>query len=247
MWRPATTIKRADLYRNYPGAKPKSQTSRTKNHIMKTAIYYTVIICLAALTATAQQQSAPTQQESFPHRYLALGVRVAGIQVSDLTARAYPTNRLVLDIDPHQYFRIEGQLGIYSSKSEQEITSFNSGTNTLELHTKSTFLGFGIMGMYPKDRGKFTAGLRYSLDNYSDEDVNSNAQPVVFKNTGKMSMISGVIGGEYFLARFFSIGAEFSVSSVKDKYTPSSAGYNTEETNTTLLTEGSLLLRFYPF
>lgn len=216
---------------------------------MKKIIINASVICMigfGSVTGYAQQQQQQ-QQESYPHRYIGLGIRVAGIQVSDLTSRPYPANRLVLDLDPHKYFRIECQLGIFNKTSEAAVSQGNSGTAKFELQDKSTFLGFGLMGMYPKDKGKFVAGLRYSINKYSSDDIYYNPDPSVAKNTGKMTMLSGMIGGEYFLARFFSIGAEFSVSSLKDVYDPASLTTSGSTTDKTLLTEGNLIFRFYPF
>jgi hypothetical protein len=221
---------------------------------MKKTIISSALICLAALSsglnAQPQQQPQPQSQESFPHRYVSIGIRAAGIQVSDLTARAYPANRLILSLDPLKYVRLEGQYGVFSRTSTATIQQ--GGTSSeVELHDKSRYAGFGIMGMYPKDRGRFFAGLRYGINKYSDESVFSSFSSPgnsVDENTGKMTVLSGMIGGEYFLARFFSVGAEFSVASVKDVFEPSSLASNSEKsTDKTLLTEGNLVFRFYPF
>jgi len=208
------------------------------------ATFYFMLVFSGIGQAQQQQQQ---QEESYPHRYLGLGIRISGIQIGDFTSQAYPTNRLVLDIDAHKYFRLEGQLGIYSKTSEVDVSSGSGGSSKLDLHTKSTFIGFGIMGMYPKEHGRFVAGLRYSINNYSDESINYNpGGPTIEKSTGKMNLFSGMIGGEYFLARFFSIGAEFSISSVKDVYDDASPSASST-TDKTLLTESNLILRFYPF
>ena len=197
--------------------------------------FSTLLIFLSMSGAMAQQQ-----QESFPHRYIGLGIRIAGIQLSDLTSRAYPTNRLVLAIDPHKYFRLEGQYGFFSTSSEEVVQANGTGYTKFELHGRSTFAGVGAMAMYPKDRGRFIAGVRYGINKYSDEHVSTASGPIEV-NKGKMTLLSGMIGGEYFLARFFSIGAEFSVSSVKDVYDV----YSTTDKKT--FTEGNLVLRFYLF
>ena len=218
---------------------------------MKTTIIHVLLICMAAtgplMSAAQQQQQQQQQQENFPHRYLSLGIRPPGIQSSDLASRAYPTSRLVLALDPVKYFRLEGQFGVYNTTSSRE-DSQAGGSTTLELHSKSTFAGFGIMGMVPVDHGRFIAGIRYSVNKYSDDEVFDYPSYAVDENTGKMTFFSGMIGGEYFIARFFSIGAEFSVSSVKDVYEPSSLASNpSPETDKTILTEGNLVFRFYPF
>ena len=232
--------------RRSAGAKPKSHMSRSHN-TMKTTIITALFFCCAGFSSqlvNAQQQQTQTSQESFPHRYVSLGIRAAGIQVSDLASNAYPTTRLVLASDPNDYFRIEIQYGLYNRK--HEVNGSQAGSSGVELEDKSSFIGFGIMGMYPKDRGRFIGGLRYSLNNYSDEELEFGAGSSVIKNTGKMKLLTGTIGGEYFLARFFSVGAEFCVSSVTDDYESGEPGSSTLTTKT-LLTEGNLIFRFYPF
>lgn len=215
---------------------------------MKKTIIHTLAICmLYFIPAITYSQE---QQESFPHRYIGLGIRVAGIQVNDLFSNAYPTNRLVLNIDAHKNFRIEGQYGIYNKNTEIEATSWGGGKVKLEMHDKSTFLGFGLMGLYPTERARFIGGFRYSTNNYSDDNIyyDTSGYPSVVENEGKITLITGIIGGEYFFAKFFSLGAEFSISSVKDVYKPSSSLSSSDPTtNTTIMTEGTLVFRFYPF
>lgn len=208
----------------------------------------TAILCsfFYFVTTAAHAQQSSNAGDDSKHRYLGLGIRVAGIQVNDLTSTAYPTNKIVLSVDPAKYFRVEGQLGIYSKITEHAFMLPNGGSDKEDLHAKSTFIGFGIMGMYPKDKARFIAGIRYGVNKYSDEDFVSSPSVQVLKNNGKMGIISGVIGGEYLLTSFFSLGADFSVSSVKDEYNPAADG-SESTTSKALLSEGSLVIKFYPF
>jgi len=184
------------------------------------------------------------------HRYIGLGIRAFGLQLTELLSTQVPPNRIVLNIDPHKYFRIEGQFGIYKRTSE---TKYSTGTGTVTLNpvNKSTFFGFGLMGLYPKDNARFIGGLRYSINNYSDDTPFGSGSPpyvpYLVTNKGKMTLISGIIGGEYFFAKFFSIGAEFTVSSIKDVYKPYSLTSSDPNTTKTFMTEGNLIFRFFPF
>lgn len=213
-----------------------------KNNTMKTFM----LAALAALLfeiqfATAQTPSGnPSQTEVMPHRYLSLGVRASGIQVGDLMGRAVPANRILLSVDPIKFMRIEGQFGMYSKKTEA------SDNIKIELKDKSSLFGFGLFGMYNKDRGRFYAGPRYGIINYSEEHESGFSSTSVVKSTGKMSVFSFVLGGEYFLARFFSVGAEFSIVSMKDTYNDGEDS-SSDEVDKTTMTEGNLVFRFYPF
>ena len=192
------------------------------------------------------------KQEKSEHRYLGLGIRT-GLQLSDLIANHVPPNRLVLNIDPSKYFRIEGQYGSYSKKSEVNVQYYDPITGAtlsalLKPKEKSSFIGGGLMGMYPKGECRFIGGIRYGINNYSYESVNYSyysTAPTLVKETGKETVISGVIGGEYSLAKYFSVGAEFSILSIKDVNTPPSIYSSKKTTNKTMMTEGSLVFRFY--
>src|SRR2546423_1766159 len=130
----------------------------------------TILLCCiaAVVSANAQSQtpaSPPAQQqaaaEEFPHRYLAIGVRIAGIQGTDIISRIYPPNRLVINVDPIPNLRFEAQAGIFS----QTQSTLSSSVKT---HTKSSIIAGGLMGMYGRNRGRFTAGLRIGYNSYSD-------------------------------------------------------------------------------
>lgn len=187
------------------------------------------------------------------HRYVGLGIRASGLQVSDLLSNPVPPYRLILNIDPIKYIRIECQYGFYSSKFDQKVTTSTGGTITLVPTQKSTFISGGIMGLYPIGNARFNFGVRYALNKYSDDDVYSTSSwsnpsnPFLVTNTGKRTLISGVIGGEYFFAKFFSVGAEFSFGTIKDVYTMAAVYVSPPTTSKTTMTDGSLIFRFYPF
>lgn len=203
----------------------------------------TIIIALLAIVYTIVSFAQTTQTESFPHRKLGLGIRVAGIQIAEIQSNAIPATRMILNIDAHKYFRIEGQLGVYSRTSEELRTSGTTKV-TVKQKTESQYYSIGLMGLYPVERTRFVGGVRYGFNNYSS-DEGGYSTPI--KNTGKITIFSGVIGGEYFFAKAFSIGAEFAVSATKDDLTVSPSTYSNGGTYKSILTEGNLIFRFYPF
>jgi len=184
----------------------------------------------------AQQQN----QETEKHRYTGFGIRLPGIQVSDVEARALPPARIIASLDPIEYFRIEAQYGFTSTKTESSEPSANKA----DLKASTSLFSLGAMGMYPKGNARFILGVRYGIGNYSEQfwDYSDG----VAEDKGKTKTISGVIGGEYLVARFFSIGCEFTVSSIKDEYRPAKSTTGPINSKTSM-TEGNIILKFYPF
>jgi hypothetical protein len=206
---------------------------------MKNTSIKTMLICIMTFVSFfSRAQQSSQQEEPFKHRYIGVGVRAPGIQVSDFDYKVYPGSRIILDVNSNQYFRIEGQWGMYS-KTEESSESDNT-----DLHTKASYIGLGLMGMYPKGRARFIGGFRYGISDYSYEELHLSSTAEVVKNSGKIKVLSFLIGGEYFLAKFFSLGAEFSVSSAKDEFSPASSSSSMQKST---ITEGNLIFRFYPF
>ena len=218
---------------------------------MKKSLTYLIaiiIITMPVLSYSQEQKPEPSE-----HRYVGLGIR-AGLQLSDLLASYVPPNRLILNIDAHKYFRIEGQYGLYHNTGEVNVQYYNPATGNLSTKTlnpeaKSSFLGGGVMGLFPSGNTRFIGGVRYSINNSSEDEINSwsSTVPTMSKSTDKMTIISGVIGGEYFFVKNFSVGAEFTFSSMKEIYTPPIFYGSTSTTSKTTMTEGAVIFRFYPF
>jgi len=200
------------------------------------------MLCSIVLISSFGRAQETQQKESEKHRYLGLGIRLPGLQVSDLEARAFPPARLILSLDPIKFFRIEAQYGMISSTRE----SSDPSADKVSLQGKSSVTSLGLMGMYPSGKGRFIFGFRYGVGNYSDESWQSYPDEKVVESTGKVKTLSGVIGGEFMAARFFSIGCEFSLSSVKDEYTSATSTTGPLNTKATM-TEGNIIFKFYPF
>lgn len=185
-------------------------------------------------------------ENDYVHRYIGVGIRSSVFQISELPVRIIPANRILINIDPIKYARAEFHFGHYFSTREVPYTSFSGSVQLLEIADKSTTFGFGVFGVYPVGKAKFIAGLRVSDNRYEegDLDFDINGNPYVVTDTGKIGIIAGVLGGEYYFSRWFSVGAEFSIVSMTDVYSPQGS----EKTTTkTAVTESSLVFRFYPY
>jgi len=205
---------------------------------MKTYILYSAVIALLACNTGFAQQ----QKETEKHRYAGFGIRLPGIQSGDLDQRALPPARIIASLDPIEYCRIEAQYGFRSTKTESQDAS----NDNVDLHGKSSLFSLGLMGMYPKGNARFILGFRYGIGNYKQESLESYPDEKIVESIGKTKTISGVIGGEYMVAKSFSIGCEFTVSSLKDEYRPASSASGPVMSEVSM-TEGNIILKFYPF
>ena len=206
---------------------------------MKTTILYSVIAALFICSSSiAQEQSKENQK----HRYTGFGIRLPGVQVGDLQSRVTPPARIIFSLDPLEYFRLEGQYGFISTSQE----STDPSAQKVKLDGSSSVFSFGAMGMYPKGNARLIFGIRYGVGNYKQESWESYPDEKIVESTGKTKTFSGVIGGEYLVAKFFSIGCEFSLSSMNDTYHPASTTSGPVESKVAM-SEGNIILRFYPF
>lgn len=183
------------------------------------------------------------------HRYFGLGIRAGGLSLSDLLSSSVPPFRIVANIDPIKYARLEFQYGLYKSTSEVRATG-SSGAITLNPIQKSSVISYGVMGLYPVGHARFIVGGRYATNKYSSDNVyypsTWPSTPYLVNDYGTRTIISGVLGGEYFFGKCFSVGAEFSFLSIKDLQV-SAAVYNIPPaTVKTTMSEGCLMFRFYP-
>lgn len=185
--------------------------------------------------------------DSTRHMYFAFGIRANTFLLSDFNMSLMPPARLLVNFDPLQYVRLEFQYGVHKNTYEQLYISYNGGITKYQLQAKTTLAGGGLFGMYRADRTNFYAGFRYVAGSYTDENLSySGANPNVETSRGSIKMSSGVLGGEYFLGRRFSIAGEFSITSFTDLYTPGD-GQTPSTTYQDLNCETSVVFRFYPF
>lgn len=184
------------------------------------------------------------EDDAYVHRYIGIGIRASIFQISELPMDVMPPNRLLVNVDPIKYARVEFQFGSYRHENEM----FLSNQQPLTLKQTSTLLGAGVFGMYPCGKAIFLAGMHFSVNNYTESDVlyDSFGVPYIADAKGKVTAIAPVLGGEYYFSKWFSIGAEFSYLIENDEFTPADPA-DPQLTSTTFITESSLLFRFHPF
>ncbi len=197
----------------------------------------TALICLAASPTLAQNDN------TLPRRHLGIGIHSSIFQTSDLDLTNIPPNRLIVQYDFMPTVRAELQVGGYNKETKE------SGNNLVPTDD-ALVASLGGFYLIPYEQAKFSVGARYRMGNMNNEEISyeTSTDPYVYNNKQTISSVSGVIGGEYFFSKWFSVGAEFSLIYDKNKCTTEnySSSYTIPETTTTsTLTETSLLFRFY--
>lgn len=181
------------------------------------------------------------------HRYIGVGIRASVFQISELPVKTLPPNRILLNIDPIKYLRVEGHFGMYKSDHQESFNMYPNGNVLLTLNENSTLLGGGVFGVYPKDNVKFIAGIRYSKNKYNQDNLNfSNGNPYIVTDKGDINILTYMLGAEYSFNKWFSIGAEFGYVTMKDNFHPANPS-DPSTTSNTSVSESSLVFRFYPY
>src|SRR3990170_385324 len=75
------------------------------------------------------------------HRYIGVGIRASVFQISELPIRTVPPNRILLNIDPIKYLRVEGHFGMYKNDYQENFNTFSNGNVLLTLKENSTLFG----------------------------------------------------------------------------------------------------------
>lgn len=200
------------------------------------------VLALSILLVLIQSVSMAQATDALPERHFAMGVRSSLFQSSDLTLANIPPSRFIFQYDVVPEFRAELQIGGYNREEEMDGASDKLKDNAIT----------GVLGVHlikTIEHAKFTTGFRYGWSQVNDEYFNY-AGNGGSKSTDKESIqiYSLVFGGEYFLAKWFSVGAEFApVYMVDDFKTKDESTGDTSPTNTasSLATETNLLFRFY--
>jgi hypothetical protein len=209
---------------------------------MKTKTYQTAVFTLLtflSLTCFGMPKDST-------HKYFSFGLRANTFTNGDLIKRMMPASRLILNVNPIPYLRLELQYG--AIKNAEDLTNGSGGVYTLK--SSATDFGAGIFGMYKRQSTSFYLGTRYAITNYTMDQlkydaVNPNGSVSVIAHPGKTTTTSLVLGGEHFFGRYFSFGGEISLSSYADSYLEGAASIEVNKVST--FTETALILRFYPF
>ncbi|MGZ3866460.1 MAG: hypothetical protein ACXVC6_06010 [Bacteroidia bacterium] len=215
----------------------------------KSLLFPSVLFILS--TANLFSQETPTEEKRV---FFSFGIRANTFLLSDFAMKNLPPARLQLNLDLSKHLRFEVQYGFNKTVADHQIAQTGSSGVISYVNyptTNSTSLwSTGLFFMKKMDKVNFYFGARYGKAGYSDQQISYfGSGYTVLSNSGKIGMISVALGGEYFLARRFSIAGEFAFVHMKDTYTisnPSSPGMPDAVTINNL-SETSLILRFYPF
>lgn len=199
-----------------------------------------LVLLLLANVCAAQETTEKA------HRYLGLGYKLGIFQTSDLYSNFAPVNRLMVNVDPIKYLRIDVQYGFSNSSNEQFM--YNGGVQQkVTLDSKKSVMQFGAFGTYEFDDMMMYLGFRYGFGKASNDQINyTGTMYVTETNREKSNILSPVLGAEYRFGNRFSVGAEISYLIVNSEYDP--ANINAQNTNSSLkLLESNAFFRFFPF
>lgn len=202
-----------------------------------------ILVLLFLANAVLAQEATVKHQ-----RYLGIGYKLGVFQTSDLYSNNIaPVNRVILNVDPIKYLRIDVQWGTANSKDEQYIYTGFQQQQKVTLETKNTVLQFGAFGTYHFDDMLMYLGFRYGFSKGSYDQVNFSG-PTYFieTNTEDATLLSPVLGAEYRFGNRFSVGAEVSYLMINSEFDPANA--LSLNTNSKInLIETSAFFRFFPF
>lgn len=204
----------------------------------------------------AQKETIGTDEQKQKDRIIGIGLKSFNL-LNEIFENPYlmPGNKMVITINAHPNFRIQPEVGYFQTKT-------NDKNLKEDLIDKSFSYGLGMYGMWQKDKTNLYAGLKYIVSKSIDEGVevtttyNPNPPYNYITTYDKTtititnSIVGLVLGGEYFLSRHFSVGAEAGLQRMESNtdYPPSSVfqgNYPEDNTTTSIMTETNLLVRFY--
>jgi hypothetical protein len=208
---------------------------------MKSKLRIVLFCILCSLNVFSQEK------EKEDHKYFAFGVRANTFTQTEFQNFNLPPAKLTLNIDPIKYMRIDFQYGTGKSQYEQTVSSFPSGSSTYTMNDKTNVFAVGLFAMYRIEKTNFYLGTRFGKIKYTSDAIDySSTYPRKVTDKGETGTLNGVLGGEYFFANRFSVGAEFCITRLKDTFSPGATG-SPSKNSMYSSTEGSVLFRFYPF
>lgn len=190
-----------------------------------------------------------SEKETRTHRIFGIGLRVYQWWYDELAQLLPPSSTITISITPHRNFRIEPEIGYFSTKSYSQTLEEN-------LTDKNFHIGLGIYPMLQKGNTNLYFGIRWAQIKITDEYVEyivPTGPPWTYtykkeELISKHQLIGPVIGGEYLFAKHFSLGGEVGLkyaiyhSDVEGK----DPNHNHDEDKTkSILTESNLFVRFY--
>ncbi len=181
-------------------------------------------------------------------RCLGVGLSLPLLQIHEMAEDVIPGKRLLIDYDPFECLRVEGHWSMYDKDHITNFTYTPSGrVITLNMKERSSLIGAGLFGVYPKNHWKYIAGFRFSKDNYDVDEVElSETVPEVVKDHGSVKVIAGVLAAEYYFNPWFSLGGELSIMQMNNSFYTSVTSNLVKSTQKGILELG-IALTFYPF
>lgn len=199
-----------------------------------------ILMLIATTTVFGQEESTVQEMKKF-----GFGLHVEQFKTQDImSSTIMPANKLILVMSPNNSFRVEPSIGFSNSKDEFGDTNF-SGTQT----SKGIYIGIGAFYMYQAGKTNLYFGLRLEHGKIIEESkYTSNGFKDFNKTETKRFMFAPTLGAEYFFAKHFSFGGEFSLKnySSKSSYTSTNNPSPSDENDAKYFsTDTGLLLRFY--
>ena len=140
-------------------------------------------------------------------RIFGIGLHAEQYKISDVITSSFNAynSTVLLPLNLTQHFRVEPEFGVlWMNDKEDEETSLGiSG-------------GFGLFGMFQKEKVNFYVGIRFlvdalTMDGFYSYNGESSKEKYRALKTGP------ALGFEYFLINHFSIGGEFGLRYVSSK------------------------------
>lgn len=221
---------------------------------MKHFIVIAVTAFIVSVACNAQNSNSPSKSSSDASQF-AFGIGV-GITPSSLESRsifgisdnnalssAVLPISLLFVLDINELIRLEPEFGINSQTTNQTGASSGDKSSTLQ----SFKAGLGVLF-----KSKITSssqaifGLRGGYLSLSQSTEASGSTPATSVSRPFITM-AGVVGGEYYLARQFSLGAEINIGyiSVGELTSEPASQSTTKVTGSGFFTNAQISARFY--
>lgn len=160
----------------------------------------TSLVSKAPEKAKSSKKSEPFE---FPENFFGVGFSFGGTLLNNAQNGNNIVQNIYFPMNFDKNFRLEFELGYLST---ERTTQKEIGENKFEDVTEETFrlrIGMGMFYIYPKDQISIYLGSRIGLYRYDIDGVTEE------KNVDETKpYISGVIGIEYHITQYLTIGAE---------------------------------------
>ncbi|MBL4754874.1 MAG: hypothetical protein JKY52_14920 [Flavobacteriales bacterium] len=211
--------------------------------------HFTMTKKIVESNVTKKNFKTVTEKETRSHRIFGIGLRVNQLWYNEVFQIRPPSSTITIAITPHKNFRIEPEIGYFSSKSHDEQLKE-------DLTDKSYHIGLGIYPILQKGNTNLYLGIRLAEIRFTDEFAKfipptrppGNGTFIKEELISKQYLIGPVLGAEYLFTKHFSFGGEMGLkySIIHNDVDNSDSTHNHDEDKTkSYLTESNLFVRFY--